>query len=369
MTDLAQLLPALAGVRFSPMSKPAAEVAEVTGCEAHGTRARLSMLWRIAAGHAPWTPRAAEILYESTLDSIAEAYEVYHPPIAAIMAAGRADARAKGFVPEAVAEAIRAIPPVGDLPRAQTLLLLSDAPPLAGGPAERVAAGALAAVGKKAEPATVAPASVFAALGDAQGAAARRADLRAALARSGVREVIAADADTLADLRQPDAVPAGTVVTGLASTLLAGRPRCIRLEGKVQVLDCRAALRLADGLPQSRAIMPGFPQEPGASEQVLGTGAVYDELRRLVDATGADRVWNTWSRALARSSGADDALWRYAPALAARLAAARLSDARALGVATIVTGSARAAGLLRAAAGPVDPDILWHAELIDGFAQ
>ena len=65
-------------LRFSPMCKPAAEVANITNLESHSVRARIMMLWRIAEGIIDWGSREVEIIYQSTLDSISEAFDIFH---------------------------------------------------------------------------------------------------------------------------------------------------------------------------------------------------------------------------------------------------------------------------------------------------
>jgi hypothetical protein len=73
------------------MCKPAAEVANLTQLESHTTRARTMMLWRIAEGLIEWTPCEVALVYESTLDSISEAFDVFHYPVSQYMLAARAD--------------------------------------------------------------------------------------------------------------------------------------------------------------------------------------------------------------------------------------------------------------------------------------
>ena len=100
MNRLAEHQQELYELRFSPMCKPAAEVANLTQLEGHHVRARTMIMWRIAAGHLSWGPREVEILYQSTLDSISEAFDIFHYPISRYMLDARADVWEAGLVPK-----------------------------------------------------------------------------------------------------------------------------------------------------------------------------------------------------------------------------------------------------------------------------
>ena len=95
-------------LRFSLMCKPAGEVANLTQLESHTTRARTLMMWRIAQGIIGWGSREVELLYESTLDSISEAFDVFHYPISRYMLDARADVWEAGLAPECVKQAVEA---------------------------------------------------------------------------------------------------------------------------------------------------------------------------------------------------------------------------------------------------------------------
>ena len=97
---------ALYELRFSPMCKPAGEVANLTQLESHTTRSHVMMMWRIAAGHLDWGEREAELIYESTLDSISEAFDVFHYPVSQYMLDARAEIWESGLAPEPVVEAV-----------------------------------------------------------------------------------------------------------------------------------------------------------------------------------------------------------------------------------------------------------------------
>ena len=78
-------------LRFSAMCKPAGEVANLTQLESQTTRGRTLIMWRVAAGHLTWGPREVELMYQSTLDSISEAFDVFHYPISRYMLDARAE--------------------------------------------------------------------------------------------------------------------------------------------------------------------------------------------------------------------------------------------------------------------------------------
>ena len=119
---------ALYELRFSPMCKPATEVANLTQLESHTVRARTMMLWRIAWGIIDWGPREAELLYESTLDSISCAFDVFHYPIHRYKLDARADIWETGLAPGCVKRAVEASASQtgGEAPEGDTLLLAGE---------------------------------------------------------------------------------------------------------------------------------------------------------------------------------------------------------------------------------------------------
>ena len=96
----------------------------------------------------------------------------------------------------------------------------------------------------------------------------------------------------------------------------------------------------------------------------MGGGPVYEAPRQLLDLLGAERVWGSWTRALARTSGADDGLWLTYPDLADGLAKQRLDHVEALDVSTLVTDSPLAVALLKEHAEGREIDVKLLAELL-----
>ena len=130
--------------------------------------------------------------------------------------------------------------------------------------------------------------------------------------------------------------------------------------GKVFVHDSRPASLIAEVAPNHLAVMPGYV----ADENAFGEGVVYEAPRSLVDATGSQRVFGTWTRGLAKSCGADDGLWLTYPELGSGLARQRLDYAQWVGADSVVTDSPLCASYLKAHRAPNHPAIYWLPELL-----
>ncbi|MFB0546631.1 MAG: hypothetical protein ACETWB_06955, partial [Anaerolineae bacterium] len=339
-------------LRFSPMCKPAAEVANLTQLESHTVRARTMMMWRIAEGIIDWGPREVGLLYESTLDSISEAFDVFHYPISQYMADARADVWEAGLAPECVKQAVEAStaktvdkPPTA--PESGALLLAGEIAQLGDDALLAPMSLALKAAGIKAS-AWVAPTGALAyALGARDVAQAQAAQIVKGIQASGAQTVIADGPETAWALTKiypalgidlPQTVTVKLLSVALDESLTPSK----RDLGKVFVHDSRPAYLIADGPPSYTVILPGCTED----ESTFGSGPVYEALRHLLDAMGAQRVFGTWTRALAKTSGADEGLWLTYPDLAAGLAAQRLDYAERLGAAMLVTDSPLAAAYL-----------------------
>jgi len=375
----------LAALRFCPMAAPAGETVAVTRLETHAIRARTLMLWQIAAGLRRWTPRAAEVIHECTLDGVSEAYDPYHPPIATVMLDARADAWEAGVAPDPVRRAIAALArhaAVRWVPAATA----ADCPPPAAAddaaphaPGAVLVAGELAVAGRndwlaalprllaRCGPGTralLAPTGALPLLLGERALAAAQADaLLEALHASGATRVHADGPETEWMLRRGlaalgRALPARIAVEPWLDAV-AGQSAPVRCNAPVFVHDARAAYPLADVQPSARVVMPGFDRQPGADESECGDGEVYRAPRRAVARGGLATVWGTWCRALAKSSGADDGLWLAAPPVAAALARARLRWVRGLGARVLVTDSVLAAAWLQRHAAADDPAVAW----------
>ena len=92
----------LFGCRFCPMCKPYGEVGEIKKDEPHSTRVRGLLLWKILKGYAEYDEDVARIIYDSTLDTVSQAWCVNHYPVADIVLSARADIFNAGLAPDTV---------------------------------------------------------------------------------------------------------------------------------------------------------------------------------------------------------------------------------------------------------------------------
>ena len=132
--------------------------------------------------------------------------------------------------------------------------------------------------------------------------------------------------------------------------------------GAVFIHDSRPAYLTAEGTPDTRAILPGHFDD----ESIFGSGIVYEAPRHIVDSMGGQRVFGTWTRALAKSSGSDDGLWLTHPGLAEGLAEQRLDYAVGLGAGMLVTDSPIAAAHLSKYVGERPLEVKLLSELLVG---
>ena len=357
-------------LRFSPMCKPAGEVANLTQRESHTVRARMIMLWRIAVGHLPWGPREVELLYQSTLDSISEAFDVFHYPISRYMLDARADVWDANLAPESVKRAVensaKATPtPPPSLNPGEGLVLASEIAQLNHESMVNTLQSALNGSDIKAQIWLTPSGALAYTLGAWEIARQQAQRVIDGLKTSQAGRVIVDGPETAWALTKiyPAlglALPAGMTVELCSERLLDSRPEARQLLGKVCVHDSRPAYLIAEQLPNHLAILPGYT----ADENAFGDGTVYEAPRRLLDELGAERVFGTWTRGLAKSCGADDGLWLTYPDLAAGLARQRLDYAREIGADRLVTDSPLCAAYLKDQRQPHHPAVIWLPELL-----
>lgn len=343
-------------LRFSPMCKPAGEVANLTMFESHTTRARTMMLWQIAEGYLEWGPREVELIYQSTLDSISEAFDVFHYPVSQYMLDARAEIWEAGLAPDNVERIVEtsANISVSKAPTAtaESLLLAGEIAQLGDDSLLAPMRAALENSGIDA-PAWIAPTGALAyALGARDVAKDHATQISAGLAASGAQTVIADGPETAwaltkiypaLGLELPEQVTVKLFSEVLAESVKDSAADSGQDLGIVFVHDSRPACLLAERIATNLAILPGYVED----EAAFGLGPVYDAPRRLVDGMGGgQRVFGTWTRSLAKSSGADDGLWLTYPKLAAGLAGQRLDYAVHLAANTLVTDSPLAAAFL-----------------------
>lgn len=352
-------------LRFSPMCKPAAEVANLTQLESHTTRARTLMMWRIAVGYLEWGKREAELLYESTLDSISEAFDVFDYPISQYMLDSRGDVWEAGLAPQSVKDiiAIRESAVFDEPTNVQSLLGIGGELALIEDEAIDVQfKQCLQLVEENAATWTIDTGALAYVLGAREVAQKQAKRVIEGVANSGAKTLIADGPETAWALMKlypamgihlPDMVEV-KLLTELLINVGGSQP------GKVFVHDGRFAFHLADSPPNHLAIMPGYTE----SEDAFGRGIVYEAPRNILDNLGAERVFGTWTRGLAKSAGADDGLWLTHPSLASGLARQRLNYARQLGAEMIVTDSPLSSHWLKKNVVDGDLPIYWLPELL-----
>jgi Fe-S oxidoreductase len=359
----------LYGCRFCPMCKPAAEVGNLTQLESHSTRGRALLLWRTAKGLAALSPRDAQLLYQSTLDSISQAWCINHYPVAEYVAAARRELVSQGLVPAAVEDVLRRNNRADACPKAETVLLAGEISQLDDLSAADPALKLLEAYRTTAK-AFMSPTGALAyALGDVESAEEQARCILEALRKAGVKRVVADGPQTLFALkvlypllgvRLPQKLEVLSLAE-LAEPIAAQNKLVTELDGDQTVFfhDSRSACFLAEELATDEVIQPAFFD----SEEYSGYGEIYARPRRILDAMGVRRVSSVWSKSLSRSTGTDDGLWFTYPELASGLAEMRLDHIRSLGAEVIVTDSVLDAVHLRRVQGDGDLKIFWFPEM------
>jgi Fe-S oxidoreductase len=359
----------LYGCRFCPMCKPAAEVGNLTQLESHSTRGRALLLWRAAKGLAALSPRDAELLYQSTLDSISQAWCINHYPVAEYVAAARRELFSQGLIPEVVKEVLSKSNQGGPCPKAETVLLAGEISQL-DDPAAADPALKLLETCAEAVKVFMSPSGTLAyVLGDVDTAEEQARRVSEALQAAGVKRVVADGPQTLFALKVlypllGIALPEKLEVLGLADLvepLVVKNKLSTVLSGGQAVFfhDSRIACFLAGELATDEVIQPAL----SGSEEHSGSGEVYAAPRSILDALGIRRVSSVWSKSLSRSTGADNGLWLTYPELASGLAQKRLEHIHSLGAEAIVTDSVLDAVHLRKVQGSGGgPGVYWFPE-------
>jgi hypothetical protein len=340
---------ALYELRFSTMCKPATEVANLTQLESHTVRARTLMFWRIAMGFIDWGTREVELTYESTLDSISGAFDIFHYPIHEYMLDARADIWDRDLAPDHVKEIVAssAAQESPAAPQGDILLLAGEIAQLGEDSLLTPIASALDTTGTQAVIWVVPSGALAYALGAWQVAKEQAQQVVTGIQHSGAKRIIVDGPETAWALTKVYPalgvdLPSGVSVELLSELLVEEITPVKKGLGKVFVHDSRPAYLISTQQPSHTAILPGY----SANESSFGKGVVYEAPRQLLDSLGAERVWGPWTRALARTSGADDGLWLTYPDLADGLADQRLEYAESLGADTLVTDSPLAAAFL-----------------------
>lgn len=378
--DLSSYKDDLYSCRFCPMCKPAAEVANVTLIESYSTRARAMLLWRVVSGIAGFTARDTEIIYQSTLDSISQAWCVNHYPVSEYLTAARAEIFRKGLAPVQVKDALKnhtaraesAYEKQGFRPADQAgdaLILASEAAEIGGEELLKPALSVLRKAGVPAKPLLIESGAIAYSLGALELASKQALRVIDLIKKTGVENVIVDGPRAMytvkyvypvLDIPWPEHIAVTSISEELYGAVNSGKlKREVTAGSGIIFHDSRSACAMADEPAGDQAIQPGF-QGP---ETVLGRGEVFEAPRRLMDALGMERIFSVWSRSLSKSCGADDGLWLTYPELAADLAEQRLQEAENLGAEMIVTDSLLCAEHLKSVRQSGDVAIRWLPEL------
>ena len=361
----------LYGCRFCPMCKPAAEVGNLTQMESHSTRGRALLLWRVAKNLAEFSPRDAELLYQSTLDSISQSWCINHYPVAEYLVAARRELFAKGLVPSPVEKTIQKQLKAESCPQADAVLLAGEVSELGDKSAADPALKLLEKCGETVK-VFIAPTGALAyALGDIETAREQATEITKVLEKAGVKRIVADGAQTMYALKVlypllGVSLPDKLVVVSLAELVETGLRKkkiesILKSEQKVFFQDSRSACFLAEELASDEAIQPALC----GSEEYSGSGEIYELPRRILENLGVQRVSSVWSKSLSKSTGTDDGLWHTYPDLAAGLARMRLVHIQSLGADVVVTDSVLDAVHLRQTriGSAKDLQIYWFPEL------
>ena len=341
-TTLERYRDPIAGCRFCTMCKPAGDVANLTQIEGHTTRSRAMLLWRVLVGASRLEGRVAELLYQSTLDGISEAWCIEHYRVSDYLLAARAQAYARGQAPPAVRAAVERPGPPAKVAEGDTVLLAGDVAEC--GQADRVETllRALAALNHDAAPAVMLSGAVAYALGAHEQATEQAHAVADVVRASGATTVVCDGPQTLwAVTRVFPALgvdlPPDTRVTSVTELAATTSEALERSHGGVGafVHDSPYGYLITRASPERSVLLPGARTTGVRS----GDDPSYRALRRVVERADMVQMESIWTRSLARSSGADAGLWLTYPVLARGLAQARLDTAASLGAEAIVTDS------------------------------
>ncbi len=351
----------LYGCRFCPMCKPASDTSNATYLECHSTRAHAMTIWRVANDIKDYTDRDVELLYETNLDSVSEAFCVDHYPVSEYLLCARQDIVDSGRAPKYVKEIEARAQKITSNPNGDTAILSCEA-------ADFAYDKALERVSKIANKLGVGVIQGYSgvsahALGLESKAKELAKDLADAIKSAGVKKILADGPETYYALKvlykDFDIDLSGVEICMLSQYIKCDGNDSVIKGKKVFLHDVRASYYLADTKPDEKIIMPDF----FGPENLLGEGEVYDAPRSIVKTLGADEAFSVWSRAMARSFGMDDGMYITLPKLAKRLAERRMNEIKDLDVEYIVTDSLATIMFLEEI-GLNDVKALWLAEIL-----
>jgi hypothetical protein len=323
------------------MCKPASDTSNATFLECHSTRAHAMIIWRVSNDIKEYTDKEIELLFKTNLDSVSEAFCVDHYPVSEYMLAARQDIIEAGRAPETVKAVLTREQRIESVLRGETAILSCEAADFAYDAAFERTTSIAEKLGVGVIQGNSGASSYF--LGDEKKAKELAEGLVAAIVLSKVKTILTDGPETQYALTRLYArlgvhLPDDLCIRTLSSFAAEKRSpdTSVSLAGvKVFYHDSRASWWMAESKPDEKVIMPDF----FGPEELLGSGAIYEEPRKVLKALGVEPVFSVWTRAMARSMGMDEGLLLTYPQLAEKLARRRLAEIKRSGSNCIFTDS------------------------------
>ena len=339
----------------------ACEVFNLTKQESHSTKGRALLLWRIVAGHSSFNNRDAEIVYQSTLDTISQAWCVHGYPVGEYVHAARCELVKNGTPPLPVSHVLENLPAPTEAPKASTVFLTETS---IDPEALKILAGGIPEIWVSST------GRIPYALGDIDSAKEIADEVSEKIRRAGIKTLIVDGPVGLytftilyKDLKAnlPDdlkIIPLSAAIEeALNESLISPRVGNSRT---YFIHDSRTAFYLADESADDTVLQPALSD----CEKGSGIGEVFDRPRRICEKAGCQIVESVWTKAMSRSSGADDALDLTYPKLAEGLAKARVEQVKTIGADAIICESfTDALSLSNASVHEDDPEVIWLPKL------
>jgi len=288
-----------------------------------------------------YTSKDAELLYQSNLDSISEAFCVDHYPVSNYMLEARRQIVSSGKIPENVSKVFKRRQQIKTIENACGIAILS---------AEGIEYGyeeAFERVKRIAEKHCIGVIHGFQGftpyvLGNTQKAIEEAQDIIRAIVDSKIHTIIADGPDTwycLTALYNEFGLnlPQNLKIINLTGYLYE---KCSDTESeisgrKVFFHDARSAYYLCEVKPDEKIIMPDY----SGPEELLGKGYVYEQPRTIIDSKNGIRLFSVWSRALSRSFGNDEGLALVYPNIAIKMAQRKIHELKSLSADYIIADS------------------------------
>jgi Fe-S oxidoreductase len=319
-------------------------------------------IWRVSNEIKDYTDRDVELMYETNLDSVSEAFCVDHYPVSEYLLAARQDIVKAGRAPTYVKSFEERDQKIQTRVNGDTTIISCEAADFAYDAgfdrvlkiADKLKVGVIQGYSGV---------SVYA-LGLEDKAKELAQGLVKTIADAKVKILLADGPETYYALTKlygemGVSLPEGVEVKMLSAFADQGNPNSMIAGKKVFFHDVRASYKLADTQPDEKVIMPDF----FGPEELLGVGEVYDAPRKIIKNMGANMVFSVWSRAMARSFGMDDGMFLVLPKLAQKLAKRRMSEIVGLGAEYIVTDSLATVVFLETI-GINNVPVVWLPELL-----